>query len=140
MPQRGNTSTEILRLRISRAGSRFGCASLTPAGQVPSGGGGLGPQTADISAEDRPGLTLSRLREVWERLRGTAAEPATYCRPWGKVLAVACLIGAAGGLFRLLAGLWAVHIIRRRSRGVDEPELGHMWADLLSSMVCRRRV
>jgi beta-lactamase regulating signal transducer with metallopeptidase domain len=115
-------------------------ASLTPAGQVPSGGGGPGPQPADMSAEDQPGLTLSRLRELWERLEGTVAEPAACCRPWGKVLAVACVIGAAGGLFRLLAGLWAVHLLRRRSRTVEEPELLRMWADLLAAMVCRRRV
>ena len=115
-------------------------ASLTPAGQVPSGGGGLGPEPAETSADDRPGLTLARLREVWERLERTAAEPAACCRPWGKVLAAACLIGAAGGLFRLLAGLWAVHLLRRRSRTVGEPELGRMWADLLASMACRRRV
>jgi beta-lactamase regulating signal transducer with metallopeptidase domain len=115
-------------------------ASLAPTGQVPSGGGGLGSAPVDTSAGDRPGLTLSKLREVWERLERTAAEPAACCRPWGKVLAVACLIGAAGGLFRLLAGLWAVHLVRRRSRTVEEPELGHMWADLLASMACRRRV
>ncbi len=115
-------------------------ASPTPAGQVHSSGGGLRPEAAEASAGDRPGRTLSRLREVWERLERTAAEPAACCRPWGKILAVACLIGAAGGLFRLLAGLWAVHLLRRRSRTVDEPELGRMWADLLASMACRRRV
>ncbi len=115
-------------------------ASLTRAGHVPSGGGGLGPEPAAESADDRPGLTLARLREVWEHLERTAAEPAACCRPWGKVLAVACLIGAAGGMFRLLAGLWAVHLLRRRSRTVDEPQLGRMWVDLRASMVCRRRV
>ncbi len=115
-------------------------ASLTPAGHVPSAGGNPGPQPADIPAEDRPGLSLSRLREVWERLERTAAEPAARCRPWGTVLAIACLIGAAAGLFRLLAGLWAVHLLRRRSRPVEEPELGRMWAGLLAAMACRRRV
>ena len=86
-------------------------ASLTPAGQVTSGGGGHGSDPADRSADDRPGLTFSRLREVWERLEKMATEPAARCRPWGTVLAVACLIGAAGGLLRLLAGVWAVHLL-----------------------------
>ena len=77
---------------------------------------------------------------MWERLDRTAAEPAARCRPWGRVLAVACLTGAGGGLLRLLAGLWAVHVLRHRGRPVDEPELGRLLAALLTSMVCRRRV
>ena len=115
-------------------------ASLTPAGQVPSGGAGPVPQPADMTANDRPGLALSSFRKVWERLERTAAEPAARCRPWGKILAVVCLIGAAGGLVRLLAGLWAVHLLGRRSRRVDDYELGRMWTDLLDSMACQRRV
>jgi beta-lactamase regulating signal transducer with metallopeptidase domain len=111
--------------------------SVTPAGQIAPGGGGLAP--ADTAANDRPRLTLAKLRAVWEHLDRTAAEPAALCRPWGRILAVACLTGAGGGLLRLLAGLWAVHLLRRRGRPVDEPELSRLLVDLQARMVCRRR-
>jgi beta-lactamase regulating signal transducer with metallopeptidase domain len=112
--------------------------SMAPAGQVPSSGGDLVP--ADKAPDDRPPFRLATLRAMWERVDRTAAEPAARCRPWGKVLAVGCLIGAGGGLLRLFAGLWAVHLLRRRGRPLAEPELDRMLANLLASMVCRRRV
>ena len=68
------------------------------------------------------------------------AEPAARCRPWGRALAVSCLAVALGGLLRLIAGLWAVHILRLRGRPVDEPDLGRLLLALLTSMACRRRV
>ena len=84
--------------------------------------------------------TLAGLRAAWERFDRTAAEPAARCRLWGTVLAVACLIGVGGGLLRLFAGLWGVHLIRRRGRLVDEPELERLVEELRVAMSCRRAV
>ncbi len=113
-------------------------SSLTPAGRVTPSDGGPGP--AEALAADRSRLTLARLRAVWEALDRTAAEPAARCRPWGRALAVSCLAGVGGGLLRLLVGLWTVQRLRRRSRPVDDPELGRLLAALLNSMAYRRRV
>jgi beta-lactamase regulating signal transducer with metallopeptidase domain len=112
--------------------------SIASAGRAAPGGGGLGP--ADAAADDRPRLTLARLRAMWERLDRTAAGPAALCRPWGKLLALTCLTGAGCGLLRLVAGLWAVHLVRCRGRRVDDPELTRLLADLRASMACPRRV
>ncbi len=112
--------------------------SLATAGDVAPGG--REPSPLNTVTDDRPGRAFEMLRAGWERLDRTAAEPAARCRPWGRGLAVACLIGAGGGLLRLLAGLWAVHFLRRRGRTVDEPELGRLLADLRAELGCRRPI
>jgi hypothetical protein len=91
-------------------------------------------------AASRGGWTVAGIRLAWARLeRGTAA-PAARCRPWGTWLAAAALAGWAIGFFRLLVGLWAVRLCRRRGGMVDDPGLLALLDDLRRLMGCRQRV
>jgi beta-lactamase regulating signal transducer with metallopeptidase domain len=99
-------------------------------------------RAADIPATAGPGLTVSltRLRGAWSRLERGAAAPAVRCRPWGSALAVAGLAGSGFGLLRLLVGLWAVRLCRKRGRVVADPALLSLLAELRAAMGCGRAV
>ena len=112
--------------------------SVAASGRVDQGRGGFMPAGAPAGGQSQ--FTFARLRAVWERFERTTAEPAARCRPWGSSLALAWLTGAGVGLLRLLIGLWAVHLCRRRSRPVDDADLARLLDEVRTSMGCRRRV
>jgi BlaR1 peptidase M56 len=99
-------------------------------------------RAADVPAPAGPGFTVSltRLRGVWSRLERGAVAPAVRCRPWGSALAVASLAGSGFGLLRLLVGLWAVRLCRKRGRVVADPALLSLLAELRAAMGCGRAV
>ncbi len=80
-------------------------------------------------------------RAAWDRLGRQAAGPAARrVRPWGRAIAVVVLAGMGCGLLRLSLGLWAIGQYRRRGRGVDDPALLALVAELRGAMGCRRAV
>ncbi len=83
---------------------------------------------------------LPGLRLAWARLERGAAAPAARFRHWGTSLAVVALAGSGIGLLRLLAGLWAVRLCRRRGAAVDDPGLTALLDELRHAMGCRRWV
>ena len=91
------------------------------------------PRDGSLSRRDRL-LPTGRVRQPEEpgargsaaglgRLERGAAAPAARCRPWGTSLAVVALAGSAVGLLRLLVGLWAVRLCRRRGQRGRRPGL-----------------
>ena len=99
---------------------------------------------ASIGAIDRPdpsssgiGLSFDGLRRSWARMGRRATEPAERFRGWGKSLAIAFLVGAGLGSFRLLIGLWAVGLCRRSGRAVEDPAMIALVEELRNSMGCR---
>jgi beta-lactamase regulating signal transducer with metallopeptidase domain len=114
--------------------------SVAASGRVEQGRGRGDFVPAGAPAGDPSPFTFARLRAVWERFERATAEPAARCRPWGSSLALAWLTGAGVGLLRLLIGLWAVHLCRRRSRPVDDIDLARLLEEVRASMGCRRRV
>ena len=102
---------------------------------------------ASTGAIDRPdppssgiGLSFDGLRRSWARMGRRAAEPAERFRGWGKSLAIAFLVGAGLGSFRLLIGLWAVGLCRRSGRAVEDPAMIALVDELRNSMDCRADV
>ena len=59
-------------------------------------------------------LSFAALQQRLEPVRARTAAPLDRVRPWGSVVAVAGIAGAGIGLVRLLLGLWAVRLCRRR--------------------------
>lgn len=100
----------------------------------------LSLRVEDTPGQDRAWLTLAALRSAWHRLDRTVAEPAARVRPWGTALAVVGLVGAGAGLLRLIAGIWAVHLLRGRGHRVDDPELNQLLEELRTAAGCRRQV
>ena len=102
------------------------------------------PPLASTGAIDRPdppssgiGLSFDGLRRSWARMGRRAAEPAERFRGRGKSLAIAYLVGAGLGSFRLLIGLWAVGLCRRSGRAVEDPAMIALVDELRDSMGCR---
>ena len=85
-------------------------------------------------------IRLADLRGFWGRLERGAAAPAARVRPWGRALAILGLVGTGLGLCRLLLGLWAVRLCRRRGRIVVDPEVISLLHDIRAAMGCRRAV
>jgi beta-lactamase regulating signal transducer with metallopeptidase domain len=83
---------------------------------------------------------LAGIGIVWARIEHGAAAPAARWRPWGRIVAAIALTGATVGLARLLLGLWAIGLCRRRGRIVDDPLMTALLAELRSSMGCRQSV
>ena len=86
------------------------------------------------------GLTLADLRLAWSRFERRAVGPVARFRPWGKIVALVALAGSGIGLIRLLVGLWAVELCRRRGRVVDDPDLVGLVQELREAMGCGRVV
>ncbi|MDG3003999.1 M56 family metallopeptidase [Paludisphaera mucosa] len=112
--------------------------NVPPAVNASSARGVADPAPQAFSGDRRP--LLSSIREAWSHLDRTAAAPADICRSWASMLAVVGLAGIACGVLRLLAGLWAVHLVRVRSRRVDDAELLRLLSEVRSEMLCKKRV
>ena len=119
----------------------------SPEGPTPSVPGGS--PLASASSIERldpaspgtgPGLSFEALRKSWSRLGRRAAEPAERFRGRGNWLAIVFLVGMGVGSCRLLIGLWAVGICRRRGRLVDDPVLVSLLDELRDRMGCRPAV
>ena len=108
---------------------RCGVLRRRNAGQTPVAGNRADEVAAAIDplppgqSAAHGGWTLAGIRLAWARLERGAAAPAARCRPWGTSLAVVALAGSGLGLLRLLIGLWAVRLCRRRGAAVDDPGL-----------------
>ncbi len=86
------------------------------------------------------GRLLSGFQLAWGRLERRAAGPIAGLRPWGGWLALAWLAGAGVGGLRMLVGLWAVELCRRRGRAVDDPAMVGLVGELRRAMGCGRAV
>ncbi|MDR3621148.1 MAG: antirepressor regulating drug resistance protein, partial [Paludisphaera borealis] len=131
----------------ARPGRQIEAPAKTTASAIPS-------RTAATSSEpplgaaglDRPsptaglGWEFSGLRLAWDRIERGAAEPAARVRPWGGVVALVALGGMAFGLVRLLTGLWAVGVYRRRGRIINDPAMNELLDALRIEMGCVRTV
>jgi hypothetical protein len=138
-------SVSALLTESGRAAGRFAEAG---AGPVPARGDGHAPDPSaeaidhgDAPDRTRPllghGSGLAGLRLAWTRFERRAAEPAARCRPWSRLLAVVALAGTGLGLLRLVTGLWAVRIWRRRGCVVDDPGMTGLLDELRAAMRCR---
>jgi beta-lactamase regulating signal transducer with metallopeptidase domain len=85
-------------------------------------------------------LTLAGFLRVWRRLEPGPMLPAARFRQWGGALALAAIAGAGIGLLRLLVGLWAIRLCRRRATIVNDPVLIGLRDALQVAMGCRQRV
>ena len=61
-------------------------------------------------------LSFAGVMQFFKLVERQAARPAARIRRWASTLAVAGIIGAGVGLLRLLLGLWAVRLCRRRGK------------------------
>ena len=94
----------------------------------------------DASIPTGGGWDLSTLTSAWHRLGRSAAEPAARVRPWGSLMAVLALVAMGYSLLRLLTGLLAVAVCRRRGRLIDDPDLTGLLDALRGEMGCSRSV
>jgi beta-lactamase regulating signal transducer with metallopeptidase domain len=98
------------------------------------------PASADASHTE-PGTAaalgdlLRQGREGWRRLQGLRPQPQ---RRWPGAIAFIGLGGVTFGLARLALGLWAVHVCRRRSRPITDPDLFCLAERLRAQTGCRR--
>jgi beta-lactamase regulating signal transducer with metallopeptidase domain len=86
------------------------------------------------------GWALAGFRLAWSRFERQAAGPVARFWPWGKALAVVGLAGSGIGLIRLLIGLWAVGLCRRRGTMVDDPGMLGLVEELRRAMGCKPEV
>jgi len=85
-------------------------------------------------------LTFAGFRDVFRRLEQGAVVPAARLRRWGTTLAVIGIAGSAVGLFRLVLGLWAVRLCRRRGTIMDDPRMIALFNEIRQAMGCDHRV
>ncbi len=95
------------------------------------------PASFDV---DGPGWSTSDLRGIWNRFEVAASVPADHCRPWGRTLAFVGMAGTGVGLLRIIAGVYAVRVCRRRSVPVNDAAIIDLVDELRISLGCRRRV
>jgi hypothetical protein len=116
----------------------------SPVAVKPTPASADGPRASRAGEVDRHGLSLSwsiaGLRDVVQRIELRAAAPAARLRPFAGGLALVALIGAGLGLGRLLLGLWAVRLCRRRGTIVDDPEVLALLDELRLAMGCTHPV
>jgi hypothetical protein len=77
---------------------------------------------------------------TWEGLGRHATGPVTVVRAWGRAFALVGLGGMALGLLRLLLGLWAIRLCRRRGAPIDDPAMIGLVEELRMLTGCRRSV
>jgi hypothetical protein len=115
-----------------------------PAFPTPAAGGGepAPPAAEPTDPPARGGVGLSGLSAAVRLLsRGRGAMTAdSPGRSWPVAVAAVVLTGSAVALARLLLGLWAVGVCRRRSRPVDDPGLLAEVEGLRAALGCRRPV
>ncbi len=85
-------------------------------------------------------LSFASVMQFFKLVERQAARPAARIRRWASTLAVAGIIGAGVGLLRLLLGLWAVRLCRRRGKIQDDPQLIDLLDELRTAVGCRRTV
>ena len=66
--------------------------------------------------------------------------PAARFRPWASALAVAAIAGIGVGLLRLLIGLWAIRLCRRRGTIVSDPCLITLCEKIRLELGCHQPV
>jgi len=86
------------------------------------------------------GRPSSGWRAVWNRFGRRAAGPVSRVRPWGWVVAVVVPAGMGFGLIRLVLGLGAVGLYRRRGRPVADGPIPGLVEQLRGAMGCRPTV
>jgi hypothetical protein len=92
------------------------------------------------SASNPSGWSFAKFRSAWSRLETRASAPVERFRPWGRVLACVAVVASALGLIRLVLGLWAVEVCRRRGRLVEDVAILALVEELRIAMGCRRAV
>jgi beta-lactamase regulating signal transducer with metallopeptidase domain len=85
-------------------------------------------------------LSFGRMREYFKRLERRAASPVERIRTWGSVLAVVGILGSGAGLLRLLLGVLAVRLCRRRGTIVDDPRWIELLDEVRAAIGCRQHV
>jgi beta-lactamase regulating signal transducer with metallopeptidase domain len=80
------------------------------------------------------------LRGVWRRIGPATTLPTDRVRPWGSALAVAGIAGAAIGLLRLVLGLAAVELCRRRGSIVSDALSIGLCEEIRRAVGCRQEV
>lgn len=86
------------------------------------------------------GLSLARLRDVWDSFSRHSAEGHAPGHRWPVVVPILFLIGAGLGLMRLTIGLWSVSRYRRRSRAIVDAAPHDMLNALQVTISCHRAV
>jgi len=103
-------------------------SGVEPVGSI---GESASPRAANL------GRSLSGLRMIWDQLGRRALGPSARVHPWGWAFAVVALGGMGFGLIRLLLGLWAVGLSRRRGGVVDDGSMLGLVEELRGAMGCR---
>ena len=91
----------------------------------------------------RGGSSLIRLPSIslaWARIEGGVEPAVAQWRPWGKVVVVLAGTAIGVGLARLVVGLWAIGVCRRRGKVVDDKDFLATFDALRMAMGCRRTV
>lgn len=86
------------------------------------------------------GLSLARLRDVWDSLSPHSVEGHAPDHRWPAVVPILFLIGAGLGLLRLVIGLGSVSRYRGRSRAIEDAALHDMLNALQVTMNFHRAV
>jgi beta-lactamase regulating signal transducer with metallopeptidase domain len=140
-----------------RPGSRWSDPiSLLPGGEGQGGGeSSTAPPTSTLrpkggesdagSAASRdsngPGWPLAALRAALRRFgHATAAAPEQRPIRWLSLVGAGFLVGSGLCLLRLLIGVWAVQVLRRHSRSIDDVRLEALLENLRTELDCRRWV
>ncbi len=97
---------------------------------------GVKPSLETRRHDGRLSLSFAAIQNLFQRLERRAAAPAALFRKWGTTLAVAGIIGAGFGLLRLLLGLWAVRLCRRRGTVLDDPQLIDLLDEVRAAIGC----
>ena len=118
-------------------------AAAAPAAAIPATPAPM-PRDASVWEDsDRvAGRPLPALRwpAAWKRLGRRATGPAGMVRGWGRAFALVALGGMGLGLLRLLLGLWAIRLCRRRGAPIDDPALIGLVEELRTRIGCHRSV
>ncbi len=97
--------------------------------------------TASTALGGTPGATgfrppLFYLFASWKRLSDRAVESVLWTGRWGRAFAFLLLAGTGLGLSRLILGLWAIRLCRRRGTLVDDPLMVELVEELRRKMGC----
>ena len=93
-----------------------------------------GPLTGGVSH------TFDRFLHFWRHLEPGQVVPTARFRRCGSTLAVIGVVGTVVGVLRLLTGLWAVQLCRRRGTVVNDPPLLGLCDQIRLAIGCHQRV